>query len=248
MGVLLLRRLPVRCLLIAGSWLVWRADRMLASRKAACSGQGDKQSKVVEQFAKGFVPSSAATESEKQAQRTWDRSSLLQVDDSDSQVGIFNAYAQKANTDAEGKSTKRGLGAASAPASGRRGGMGMMFVSAGGAPAATAAAGGMPSFVGACGGASHSFAGASHAAAGAGALPPGWVAQVDPRSGAPYYTNVATGVAQWVPPAAAAAIAPPPPFATPAPPAAPPLPPGWVAGVDPTSGHTYYCHAVRQPA
>ena len=128
---------PVRCLLIAGSWLVWRADRMVASRKAACSGQGDKQSKVVEQFAKGFVPSSAATESEKQAQRTWDRSSLLQVDDNDSQVGIFNAYAQKANTDAEGKSTKRGLGAASAPASGRRGGMGMMFVSAGGALAST---------------------------------------------------------------------------------------------------------------
>lgn len=110
---------------------------MVASRKAACSGQGDKQSKVVEQFAKGFVPSSAATESEKQAQRTWDRSSLLQVDDNDSQVGIFNAYAQKANTDAEGKSTKRGLGAASAPASGRRGGMGMMFVSAGGALSST---------------------------------------------------------------------------------------------------------------
>ena len=106
---------------------------MVASRKSACSGQGEKQSKVVEQFAKGFVPSSAATDSEKQAQRTWDRSSLLQVDDNDSQVGIFNAYAQNANTDAEGKSTKRGLGAASAPGSGRRGGMGMMFVSAGGA-------------------------------------------------------------------------------------------------------------------
>ena len=226
-----------------------RYSAMVASKKTACSGQGEKQSKVVEQFAKGFVASSAATESEKQAQRTWDRSSLLQVNDDDSQVGIFNAYAQNANTDGEGKSTKRGLGAASAPAAGRRGGMGMMFVSAGGAPAATAAAGGMPSFVGAGGGASHSFAGASHAAAGAGALPPGWVAQVDPRSGAPYYTNVATGVAQWVPPAAAAAIAPPPPpFATPAPPAAPPLPPGWVAGVDPNSGHTYYCNAVRQPA
>ena len=110
---------------------------MVASRKTACSGQGEKQSKVVEQFAKGFVPSSAATDSEKQAQRTWDRSSLLQVDDNDSQVGIFNAYAQNANTDAEGKSTKRGLGAASAPGSGRRGGMGMMFVSAGGALAST---------------------------------------------------------------------------------------------------------------
>jgi len=114
---------------------------MVASRKSACSGQGEKQSKVVEQFAKGFVPSSAATDSEKQAQRTWDRSSLLQVDDNDSQVGIFNAYAQNANTDAEGKSTKRGLGAASAPGSGRRGGMGMMFVSAGGAPTKNRTAG-----------------------------------------------------------------------------------------------------------
>ena len=119
-------------------------------------------------------------------------------------------------------------------------------------PAATAAAGGMPSFVGAGGGASYASAGsggASYAAAGAGALPPGWVAQLDPRSGAPYYTNLQTGVAQWVPPPAAAAVAPPPPpFGTPAPPAAPPLPPGWVAGVDPTSGHTYYCNAARQPA
>ena len=110
----------------------------------------------------------------------------------------------------------------------------------------------MPSLVGAGGGASYASAGsggASHAAAGAGALPPGWVAQLDPRSGAPYYTNLQTGVAQWVPPPAAAAVAPPPPpFATPAPPAAPPLPPGWVAGVDPTSGHTYYCNAARQPA
>jgi len=193
-----------------------------------------------------LVASSAATESEKQAQRTWDRSSLLQVDDNDTQVGIFNAYAQKANTDGEGKSTKRGLGAASAPASGRRGGMGMMFVSAGGKPAETAASGGMPSFVGAGGGASYASAGASYAAAGAGSLPPGWVAQLDPCSGAPYYTNLQTGAAQWAPPLAVAAIAPPPPlFATPTPPVAPPLPPGWVAAADPTSGHTYYCNAAR---
>ena len=106
---------------------------VMVAKKTACSGQGDKQSKVVEQFAKGFVASSAATESEKQAQRSWDRSSLLQVQDNDAQIGIFNAYAQNANTDAEGKSTRRGLGAASEPASGRRGGMGMTFVSAGGA-------------------------------------------------------------------------------------------------------------------
>ena len=106
---------------------------VMVAKKTACSGQGDKQSKVVEQFAKGFVPSSVVTESEKQAQRSWDRSSLLQVQDNDAQIGIFNAYAQNANTDAEGKNTKRGLGAASQPASGRRGGMGMTFVSAGGA-------------------------------------------------------------------------------------------------------------------
>ena len=110
-----------------------RSLGVMVAKKTACSGQGDKQSMVVEQFAKGFVASSAATESEKQAQRSWDRSSLLQVQDNDAQIGIFNAYAQNANTDAEGKSTRRGLGAASEPASGRRGGMGMTFVSAGGA-------------------------------------------------------------------------------------------------------------------
>ena len=89
---------------------------------------------------------------------------------------------------------------------------------------------------------------ASYAVAGAGALPPGWVAQLDPRSGAPYYTNLQTGVAQWVPPPDAAIAPPPSPFAALAPPAAPPLPSGWVAAADPTSGHTYYCNAVRQPA
>lgn len=96
----------------------------------------------------------------------------------------------------------------------------------------------MPSFGGGASYASAGGDGGSRAAAGAGALPPGWVAQLDPRSGAPYYTHLASGATQWVPP----------PAATPAAPAAPPLPPGWVAAADPTSGHTYYCNAVHPPA
>ncbi len=190
------------------------------------------------QFARGFVPSSAATEAEKEAQRTWDRSSLMAVKDDDAQVGIYNAYAHNSNTDGEGKSTRRGLGAGSEPSSARRG-MGMSFVSAGGAPAQTAAAGGMAGFV-AAGGTPYCSAGAAttpQPPRAAATLPPGWVSALDPCSGTPYYSNLQTGASQWAPPSAPAAL-------VPTPPAAPALPPGWQEGRDPASGHMYYYNAA----
>ena len=52
---------------------------MGVSRKAGVGSQGERQSKVVEQFAAGFVASSSATDAEKATQRDWDRSQLLAV-------------------------------------------------------------------------------------------------------------------------------------------------------------------------
>ena len=89
---------------------------MVASRKAACGSQGDKQSDIVARFASeiggssasssvatpkvvssaGFVPSTAATQAEKEKQRDWDRSSLLKVGDDDTLVQIYQSYAQNA--------------------------------------------------------------------------------------------------------------------------------------------------------
>ena len=55
------------------------------------------------------------------------------------------------------------------------------------------------------------------------ALLPGWVAVVDPHSGAPYYTHMESGQTRWDVPAA--------------------LLPGWKAHPDPSSGEMYYVHA-----
>ena len=59
---------------------------MGVSRKAGVGSQGERQSKVVEQFAAGFVASSSATDAEKATQRDWDRSQLLAVKDDDAPV------------------------------------------------------------------------------------------------------------------------------------------------------------------
>ena len=109
---------------------------MGVSRKAGVGSQGERQSKVVEQFAAGFVASSSATDAEKATQRDWDRSQLLAVKDDDAQVQIYNAYAERSNTDGEGKNSRRGLGSGGGGASSSSGfGRGMSFVKAGGAPA-----------------------------------------------------------------------------------------------------------------
>ena len=91
---------------------------MGVSRKAGVGSQGERQSKVVEQFAAGFVASSSATDAEKATQRDWDRSQLLAVKDDDAQVQIYNAYAERSNTDGEGKN--RGAASAAAAAARRR--------------------------------------------------------------------------------------------------------------------------------
>ena len=80
---------------------------MGVSRKAGVGSQGERQSKVVEQFAAGFVASSSATDAEKATQRDWDRSQLLAVKDDDAQVQIYNAYSKNSNTSAEGGSSRR---------------------------------------------------------------------------------------------------------------------------------------------
>ena len=90
---------------------------MGVSRKAGVGSQGERQSKVVEQFAAGFVASSSATDAEKATQRDWDRSQLLAVKDDDAQVQIYNAYAERSNTDGEGKNSRRGLGSGGGGAS-----------------------------------------------------------------------------------------------------------------------------------
>ena len=226
---------------------------MVASRKAACGSQGDKQSDIVAKFASeicggsasssaavpkvvssaGFVPSTAATQAEKEKQRDWDRSAILKVNEDDTQVQIYQAYAQNANTNAEGVSSRRGLGAGSEPA-GAHCGRGMTFVSAGGAPANTPAGAGGMAFVAAGDGAVAPAAAVAPAPAAApsapagSALPPGWVAAADPTSGYTYYCCQATGVTQWHPPA-------------PEPPPSAQLPAGWMSALDPSSGRTYYC-------
>ena len=68
---------------------------MVSRKTATVGGQGEKQSKVVEQFAKGFVARTDTTDAEREAQRTWNRDALLQVNEDDAQVNIFNAYAKK---------------------------------------------------------------------------------------------------------------------------------------------------------
>ena len=222
---------------------------MVESRKAAPGSQGNKVSAQVQEFleeqerkaagagaavppppaatvaASGFVPRSQETEREKEEQRTFDRSALLRVDDKDAQVQIYNQYARGANTTSEGVNTKRGLGADSGSGGGPRK-KAMCFVSAGGAPATTAAS------AAACPGtAAASASAAGAAAAGAPAagwsLPAGWTVGTDPASGWPYYVNLATGATQWEPPASAP----------------PPLPPGWQAVTDPSTGHVYYYNA-----
>lgn len=232
----------------------------MVQKKLASGGQGEKQSSVVQQFAAGFVARTAESDAQKAEQRSWDRSQLLGVREDDAQVSIYNAYAQNANTDAEGKNTRRGLGAGDGGgASGGRGRT-MTFVSAGGAPAATAAsgmsfvsAGGAPAstpasagcsmsgFVTAGGSASGSTAGPSGVPA-PNLLPAGWVAQHDPSSGYPYYVNMSTGVTQWEWPTAAPPL--PAALAAPVPPPTPSLPPGWVSAVDPASGRPYYYNAT----
>jgi len=196
---------------------------MGVSRKAGVGSQGERQSKVVEQFAAGFVASSSATDAEKATQRDWDRSQLLAVKDDDAQVQIYNAYAERSNTDGEGKNSRRGLGSGGGGASSSSGfGRGMSFVKAGGAPAPAPAP----------------AAASSAAAAATPALPAGWAAQRDAASGHTYYFNASTGASQWHAPAPQLAAAPPPP-----PPAAGTgLPPGWVAGRDPASGAVYYAN------
>ena len=241
---------------------------MVASRKVI-QKDADKQSAIVQQFAESlaggssssssaaasrpaaavvsssaFVPRTEATEKAKADQRSWDRAELLKVDDEDAQVKIYNAYSQNANTNAEGVSCRRGLGASEGGGGGGGSVAGrkmMSFVSAGGEHAATPAATGST----AAATAPHSAAAAApqpyhhpaaapqpyqHPVAQPG-LPAGWTMGIDPASGHPYYANPATGVTQWHPPPPD----PPPPPAAPA-----PLPPGWVAATDPASGHVYY--------
>jgi len=232
----------------------------MVGKKQATGGQGEKQSAVVQQFASGFVARTADSDAQKAEQRAWDRSQLLGVKDDDTQVNIYNAYAHNANTDSEGKNTRRGLGAGGG--GGACGGRGrtMSFVSAGGAPASTAASGmsfvsaggapastpastgySTPGFVAAGGGGSGAFAGPSGVPA-PNLLPAGWVVQHDPSSGYPYYVNMSTGVTQWEWPAAAPPMPAAP--AAPVPPATPSLPPGWVSAVDPASGRAYYYNAA----
>ena len=213
----------------------------MVARKASVYGQGEKVSSVVQQFASGFVASTPQTDAEKAAAREWDRSAVLAVKDDDAQVQIYNAYSKNSNTSAEGGSTKKGLGCGSEGGGGStmggfRRGMGMSFVSAGGAPAATPAATGM-AFV-AAGGAPAATPAASVARSVASIpqptttptpqLPVGWVVATDPASGWPYYTHTPSGTTQWEPP--------------PAPPPAPTLPAGWSAVLDPSSGRTYYAN------
>ena len=232
----------------------------MVSRKAGAHSQGDKQSSLdkVQQFLKeaqaannpgaassfappavvsssGFVPRTAATDAAKEEAKTFDRSQLLKVDEDDSQVQIYNAYAENANTNAEGVSSKRGLGAGSEGGGGppRRGGF-MNFVSAGGKAADTPAATG----VAAASTASTTATAATPAAPGG--LPAGWTMAHDPCSGYPYYCHVATGQTQWHPPQPEPAAAQPPPPPPPPPPSS--LPAGWVATTDPTSGQTYYAN------
>jgi len=207
----------------------------MVQKKAAWNGQGDRQSKVVEQFASGFVATSSATEAEKSAQRDWDRSKLLAVNADDPQSAIYEQISVRSNMSAEGGTTRRGLGcgadsgSTSAHAQYRRG---VSFVSAGGAPA--------PLFVPKSGVASTPASGMPHQAPGdqgslpqgslpqgslpQGSLPQGWVSAQAP-TGALYYVNTSTGVTQWEPPTAL-----------------PPLPPGWVEGRDPNSGIAYYAN------
>ena len=89
----------------------------MVQKKAAWNGQGDRQSKVVEQFASGFVATSSATEAEKSAQRDWDRSKLLAVNADDPQSAIYEQISVRSNMSAEGGTTRRGLG----PRTARRG-------------------------------------------------------------------------------------------------------------------------------
>ena len=172
----------------------------MVQRRTAPNGQGEKQSAVVQQFSSGFVRASSETDAEKQAQRSWDRSSLLAVKDDDAQVDIYNAYARNANTDAEGKNTRKGLGAGSGGGMATGGKRALSFVSQGGAPANTAASA-LSSFVSAGGksyqsgtGGSSSSSSSSSAATAACAyaaaaayaapapLPPGWTATQDPAT------------------------------------------------------------------
>ena len=218
-------------------------------RKAAQGSQGDRQSAMVQQFlaeagaappppppqqvvgSAGFVPRTAESEAAKEQAKTFNRDQLLKVDDDDTQVKIYNAYAENANTSAEGVNNRRGLGSSSGASAGppRRGFM--SFVSAGGAPAATPAATGTAATPAAATPATTPAAGHPLASSASAPLPPGWSMGSDPASGYPYYANLATGQTQWHPP-------PPEPPPPPPPPAA--LPAGWVAATDPASGHTYY--------
>lgn len=221
----------------------------MASRKAGAGSQGDKQSAVVQEFlskvggaassdaprvvsSSGFVPRTAETEAAKEESRSWDRSQLLKVDDSDAQVKIYNAYAENSNTSAEGGSSKRGLGSSEGTSAAPRRGF-LNFVSAGGAPAATAAATAASS--GATPSTSAAASSSAPPATSTAPLPPGWTMGTDPSSGWPYYANPSTGQTQWHPPVAAPAAP-----AAPVAPSGAGLPAGWVAATDPASGHTYY--------
>ena len=195
----------------------------MVQKRAAAFGQGDRESKVVKQFASGFVAQSAATEAAKAEQRDWDRSAVLSAGESDPQAQIYEKYAANANTNAEGQSSRRGLGAGGGGGGGggslRRG---VAFVGAGGTPAAT------PTLVGTGMGAGAPAQPAyAPTPAASAALPGGWVAATDPASGATYYVHPPTGRTQWEAPTA---------------PAAPALPAGWVATTDPATGATYYAN------
>ena len=183
----------------------------------------------------GFVPRTEETDRAKESSRTYDASDVLKVGEDDAQVKIYNTYAKGANTTAEGVNTKRGLGLGSegGRSSGPPGKRFMSFVSAGGAPAATAAARPEGMSAAATTGAATTAAAATAAAAAATAtaaapsswppLPPGWTVGTDPTTGHPYYANPSTGETSWTPPP-------------------PPLPQGWINAIDPTSGRPYFYH------
>jgi uncharacterized protein YbdZ (MbtH family) len=245
-----------------------KQSQMVADFIAATTGLAESAAAAPQVVFSGFVATSKETEAQKAAQQSWDRSELLKVRDDDAQVKIYERYQKGSNTNAEGGATKRGLGLGSegGAALARRGG-GMSFVSAGGAPAETAANAGrvatqpmapvQPMAAPAALPAGWSSATDPHGTVyyvnphgqtqweppppppppAPAALPAGWTAATDPSSGRTYFTNAQTGATQWEPPA------PQPPAPPPPPPAPAALPAGWTAATDPSNGRTYFTNA-----